>query len=160
MEDDRGARCGNSGDARSGGKSVVLGSGDGDGGQRAVRSGKIAAAKLGAGNRADDAGGALRLANVARTERGAWRARKSGVAFAEKALSIIARRSRDAARATRRSVPGFSVGLKCLAPSGQSAPTIYRNRRITNVWRPEGSRANTQEQDPSLVDKNTGDKVK
>src|SRR6202050_5375271 len=88
MEDDRGARCGNSGDARSGAQSVVLGSGDGDGVQSAVRSGKIAAAKLGAGNRADDAGGALRLANVARTERGAWRARKSGVAFAEKALSI------------------------------------------------------------------------
>src|ERR1700685_940233 len=95
MEDDRGARCGNSDDARSGAQSMVLDSGYGDGVQRAVRSGKVAAAKLGFGNRADDAGGALRLANVARTERGAWGARKSGVAFAEKALSKIARRSRE-----------------------------------------------------------------
>src|ERR1700734_2691788 len=94
MEDDRGARSGNSGDARSGAQSVVLDSGHGDGIQRAVRGGKIAAAKLGTGNRPDDAGGALRLANVARTEWRAWRARKSGIAFAEKALSRVARRSR------------------------------------------------------------------
>src|ERR1700677_2297502 len=93
MEDDRGARSRNSGDARSGAKSVVLDSGDGDGVQRAVRRRKIADAKMGTGYRPDDAGDALRLANVARTEWRAWRARKSGLAVAEKAPSVIARRS-------------------------------------------------------------------